>query len=71
MANEDFVGHHDGAQVPGDAVVVGPQAEEVDQRVEELAVIGVGGRDLSETVGGRMARSGLRAFGADPGTGPR
>lgn len=32
------------------------------------AVIGVGGRDLSETVGGRMARSGLRALGADPGT---
>jgi FdrA protein len=32
------------------------------------AVIGVGGRDLSETVGGRMARSGLRALGADPRT---
>jgi FdrA protein len=32
------------------------------------AVIGVGGRDLSETVGGRMAKSGLRALRADPGT---
>ena len=32
------------------------------------AIIGVGGRDLSETVGGRMARSGLRALRADPGT---
>jgi FdrA protein len=32
------------------------------------AIIGVGGRDLSETVGGRMAKSGLRALGADPGT---
>jgi FdrA protein len=32
------------------------------------AVIGVGGRDLSETVGGRMAKSGLRALRVDPGT---
>jgi len=32
------------------------------------AVVGVGGRDLSETVGGRMAKSGLRALRADPGT---
>ena len=32
------------------------------------AVIGVGGRDLSEAVGGRMARSGLRALRADPRT---
>jgi FdrA protein len=32
------------------------------------AVIGVGGRDLSETVGGRMAKSGLRALRADPRT---
>src|SRR5204862_505315 len=32
------------------------------------AVIGVGCRDLSQTVGGRMARSGLRALGADAGT---
>jgi FdrA protein len=31
-------------------------------------IIGVGGRDLSEAVGGRMAKSGLRAFGADAGT---
>ena len=32
------------------------------------AIIGVGGRDLSEAVGGRMARSGVRALQADPGT---
>lgn len=32
------------------------------------AVIGVGGRDLSEAVGGRMAKSGLRALQADPRT---
>ena len=32
------------------------------------AIIGVGGRDLSEAVGGRMARSGVRALRADPDT---
>jgi FdrA protein len=32
------------------------------------AIIGVGGRDLSESVGGRMAKSGLRALRADPRT---
>jgi FdrA protein len=31
-------------------------------------VIGVGGRDLSEAVGGRMARLAVRALAADPGT---
>jgi FdrA protein len=31
-------------------------------------VIGVGGRDLSEAVGGRMARLAVRALSADPGT---
>jgi FdrA protein len=36
--------------------------------VRVTAVVGVGGRDLSETVGGRMAKSGLRALRADPGT---
>jgi len=30
------------------------------------AVIGVGGRDLSRAVGGRMTRAGLRALSADP-----
>ena len=46
LADEDFVGHHDGAQVPGDAIVVGPQAQEIDQRVEQLAVVGVGRRGV-------------------------
>ena len=46
LADEDFVGHHDGPQVPGDAIVVGPQAQEIDQRVEQLAVVGVGGRGV-------------------------
>jgi FdrA protein len=31
-------------------------------------VIGVGGRDLSEAVGGRMALAGIRSLVADPGT---
>ena len=31
-------------------------------------VVGVGGRDLSEAVGGRMARLAVRALAADPGT---
>ena len=46
LADEDLVGHHDGTQVPGDAIVVGPQAEEIDERVEQLAVVGVGGRGV-------------------------
>ena len=46
LADEDFVGHYDGAEVPGDAIVVGPQAEEIDERVEQLAVVGVGGRGV-------------------------
>jgi FdrA protein len=60
---------------PGVGVVAaaGTGAQEVMALLDRggarvTAVIGVGGRDLSETVGGRMARSGLRAFGADPGT---
>ena len=44
VADEDFVGHHDGPQVPGDAIVRGPQPQEIDERVEQLAVVGVRGR---------------------------
>ena len=60
---------------PGVGVVAaaGTGAQEVMALLDRggarvTAVIGVGGRDLSERVGGRMARSGLRALGADPGT---
>jgi len=60
---------------PGVGVVAaaGTGAQEVMALLDRggarvTAVIGVGGRDLSETVGGRMARSGLRALRADPGT---
>ncbi|HEY0398610.1 MAG TPA: protein FdrA, partial [Acidimicrobiia bacterium] len=65
----------DGDPRPGVGVVAaaGTGAQEVMALLDRggarvTAVIGVGGRDLSETVGGRMARSGLRALGADPGT---
>jgi FdrA protein len=60
---------------PGVGVVAaaGTGAQEVMTLLDRggarvTAVIGVGGRDLSEVVGGRMARSGLRALRADPGT---
>ncbi len=60
---------------PGVGVVAaaGTGAQEVMALLDRggarvTAVIGVGGRDLSETVGGRMANSGLRALRADPGT---
>jgi FdrA protein len=60
---------------PGVGVVAaaGTGAQEVMALLDRggarvTAVIGVGGRDLSETVGGRMAKSGLRALRADPGT---
>src|SRR5581483_8295126 len=60
---------------PGVGVVAaaGTGAQEVMALLDRggarvTAVIGVGGRDLSETVGGRMARSGLRALREDAGT---
>jgi FdrA protein len=60
---------------PGVGVVAaaGTGAQEVMTLLDRAgarltAVIGVGGRDLSETVGGRMAKSGLRALRADPDT---
>ncbi len=60
---------------PGVGVVAaaGTGAQEVAALLDRggarvTAIIGVGGRDLSETVGGRMARSGVRALRADPGT---
>ncbi|HYH51681.1 MAG TPA: protein FdrA, partial [Acidimicrobiia bacterium] len=60
---------------PGVGVVAaaGTGAQEVAALLDRggarvTAIIGVGGRDLSEAVGGRMARSGLRALHADPAT---
>jgi len=60
---------------PGVGVVAaaGTGAQEVAALLDRggarvTAIIGVGGRDLSESVGGRMAKSGLRALRADAGT---
>jgi FdrA protein len=60
---------------PGVGVVAaaGTGAQEVAALLDRggarvTAIIGVGGRDLSEAVGGRMARSGVRALRADPDT---
>lgn len=60
---------------PGVGVVAaaGTGAQEVAALLDRggarvTAIIGVGGRDLSETVGGCMARSGLRALRAHAGT---
>src|SRR5581483_195047 len=60
---------------PGVGVVAsaGTGAQEVAALLDRggarvTAIIGVGGRDLSEAVGGRMARSGVRALRAHPGT---
>lgn len=60
---------------PGVGVVAaaGTGAQEVAALLDRggarvTAIIGVGGRDLSETVGGRMAKSGLRALRAHGGT---
>jgi FdrA protein len=60
---------------PGVGVVAaaGTGAQEVAALLDRggarvTAIIGVGGRDLSEAVGGRMARSGVRALRADAAT---
>jgi FdrA protein len=60
---------------PGVGVVAaaGTGAQEVAALLDRggarvTAIIGVGGRDLSETVGGRMAKSALRALRAHAGT---
>lgn len=65
----------DSGSRPGVGVVAaaGTGAQEVAALLDRggarvTAIIGVGGRDLSEAVGGRMARSGVRALRADPGT---
>ena len=35
--------HYHRTEVPRDAIVIGPQAKEIDQRIQELAMVGVGG----------------------------
>jgi FdrA protein len=58
----------------GVVAAAGTGAQEVSTlldrwRVPVTQVIGVGGRDLTERVGGRMAGSAVRALDADPATG--
>ena len=63
----------DGRPGVGVVAAAGTGAQEVAALLDRggarvTAIIGVGGRDLSESVGGRMAKSGLRALRADAGT---
>jgi FdrA protein len=74
-ADSDDDSNVDGDRRPGVGVVAaaGTGAQEVAALLDRggarvTAIIGVGGRDLSETVGGRMAKSGLRALRAHAGT---
>ena len=75
VAGGDSPGGDSADRRPGVGVVAaaGTGAQEVAALLDRggarvTAIIGVGGRDLSETVGGRMARSGLRALREDAGT---
>ena len=43
FADQHVVDDHDGAQVPGDAIVAGQDAEEIEQRVEQFSVVRLGG----------------------------
>ncbi len=57
----------------GVVAAAGTGAQEVSALLDRWGVrvchvVGVGGRDLSEEVGGRMARQAARALAADPGT---
>jgi FdrA protein len=58
----------------GVVAAAGTGAQEVSTLLDRwgvpvTSVIGVGGRDLTERVGGRMARAAVRALDADPATG--
>ena len=75
VSDSDSDSDSDADPRPGVGVVAaaGTGAQEVAALLDRggarvTAIIGVGGRDLSEAVGGRMARSGVRALRADPGT---
>ena len=73
FANVVHSGDTDARPGVGVVAAAGTGAQEVAALLDRggarvTAIIGVGGRDLSETVGGRMARSGIRALRAHPGT---
>ncbi len=64
----------DGERAVGVVAAAGTGAQEVSALLDRWGVrvsqvIGVGGRDLTEAVGGRMAQLAARALDADPGTG--
>ncbi|MCW2616204.1 MAG: protein FdrA [Frankiales bacterium] len=66
------LGSTDGGAV-GVVAAAGTGAQEVSALLDRWGVrvsqvVGVGGRDLSEAVGGRMAQLAARALDADPGT---
>ena len=63
----------DGARAVGVVAAAGTGAQEVSALLDRWGVrvsqvVGVGGRDLSEAVGGRMAQQAARLLEADPGT---
>jgi FdrA protein len=63
----------EGGGAVGVVAAAGTGAQEVSALLDRWGVrvsqvIGVGGRDLSEAVGGRMAQLAVRALDADPGT---
>lgn len=63
----------DGTGAVGVVAAAGTGAQEVSALLDRWGakvsqVVGVGGRDLSEQVGGRMAQLAVRALDADPGT---
>ena len=63
-----------GVRGVGVVAAAGTGAQEVSRLLDAWGVpvtqvIGVGGRDLTERVGGRMARAAVRALDADPATG--
>lgn len=75
FANELSAGRADDCEQRAVGVVAaaGTGAQEVSALLDRWGVrvsqvVGVGGRDLSEAVGGRMAQQAARALEADPGT---
>lgn len=68
-----LIGPGRGRGAVGVVAAAGTGAQEVSALLARWGVpvsqvIGVGGRDLSEAVGGRMAQAAARALAADPGT---
>lgn len=67
------VGTASGGGAVGVVAAAGTGAQEVSALLDRWGVrvsqvVGVGGRDLSAAVGGRMARQAVRVLAADPGT---